>query len=197
MRQRFVVLMVFLSVIAFSTGAVASEKIIKFKDGSVVKGEVVSKIGDLYKIKASSLGFISVRDADIVSMEDSSLAQAVSVVKGQAPSSASAVMAGEKQAASGAPQASGDLKVYQNRIMSSPESMSAIQDLAKDKDVMDLINDPQLREAIFSGNVEYLKNNEKFIRFVNNPSVKKITQAALGPQKGAENGGQDQDQSGK
>jgi hypothetical protein len=199
MKRIIFLVIVFLSIGSLET-AWAQERIIKLKDGSVIRGVVVAKSGDVYKIKSPSVGFISVREADVSSIADPMLeepnqekAPAVAVVASAAP----AGQVSEKAGITADPKITGDWKGYQDKITANPESMAAIQALAQDKEIMEIVSDPKLKEAIASGDMEYLKNNEKFLKFVNNPTVKKITEKALGPEQGAENVGQDQNQSGK
>jgi len=65
---------------------------------------------------------------------------------------------------------------YQKAITDSPQTISSIQDLSKDQEVMAIVSDPKIKEAIARQDLDYLRSNEKFLKFMNNPTVKQIIQ---------------------
>ena len=153
-----------------------SDITIRLKDGSVIKGQVLGQEGDKLRIMSTSLGLVAVKVSDIAGME------------GEKGDGAAAV------SSSGIPPA--QAKQLQDIIMNNPQTMQSIEDLTKNKDVMDIVSDPQIKDAIARQDLEYLRNNEKFNRFMNNPTVKGIvqntTQAADVSSQGAEDGRQSQ-----
>lgn len=122
----------------------AQERIVKLKDGTIFRGKVLSKEKDIYKIESNILGIIAVKDSDILSIEEA------------------------------APVVPGALNNLQQKLAGDPNTMQSIQSLSQDKEVVEILSDPQLKAAIMRQDVDYLKNNEKFLKFTNNPSVKKI-----------------------
>jgi hypothetical protein len=194
MKRAIVALVIFLATAGLTTEVFAQEKLIRLKDGSVIRGEVLGKSGDIYKIKSPAFGFLSLRKADISSIEDPEQEKPALA----APQAATPEFVAEETPVSApAMSATADWKGYQEKIMADPESMAAIQALAQNQEIIDIVSDPKLREAIFTGNIEYLKNNEKFMRFSNNPTVQKITEAAIGPKEGEEHAGKAKNQSGE
>ncbi|MDD5137737.1 MAG: hypothetical protein PHG72_02865 [Candidatus Omnitrophica bacterium] len=65
---------------------------------------------------------------------------------------------------------------YQKAITDNPQTISSIQDLSKDQEVMAIVSDPKIKEAIARQDLDYLRSNEKFLKFMNNPTVKQIIQ---------------------
>jgi hypothetical protein len=186
MKRPIFIGIVLCAVLGLAMTASAQEKIIKFKDGGVVRGVIVSKSGDFYEIKTASLGFLRVQESNIAVIEDPALEKTSVPQQVFQPASSSMT----PTASGSSLQGSADWKAYEQKITSNPESMAAIQALTQDKDVRDLMADPKLLAAIMSGNIEYLKNNEKFLKFANNPTVKKIADATVAPEQGAVHAGQ-------
>lgn len=124
----------------------AQEKLIKLKDGTVMRAKVISKEGELYRFESASMGAVNVKASDVVMIAEPDLANM--------------------------PKSEAD--EYQKKIMENPEAMATIQELAQDKQVVEMLSDPALQKAIMNQDVEYLKSNAKFQNFTNNPSIKKI-----------------------
>ncbi len=124
----------------------AQEKIIKLKDGTVMRAKVLSKENNQYRFESSTIGVVVVKESDVLMIEDPS--------------------------AQNLPQKEADM--YQKRIMENPEAVAAIQELAQDARVLEMLSDPNLKGAIMRQDMEYLKNNAKFQEFANSSTVKKI-----------------------
>jgi len=56
--------------------------------------------------------------------------------------------------------------------------MESIKELTQDPQVLETLADPQIKDALERQDIEYLKNNEKFLKFTENPTVKKIVESA-------------------
>jgi len=143
---RPIALVFFVSGLFFSQSFLASaqERIVRLKDGTIFRGKVLSKDKNSYKIENNILGVIAVKDSDILSIEEA------------------------------APAAPSALNNLQQKIAGDPHTIQSIQSLAQDQEVVEILSDPQLKAAIMRQDVDYLKNTEKFLKFTNNPSVKKI-----------------------
>ena len=124
----------------------AQEKLIKLKDGTVMRAKVISKEGELYRFESASMGAVNVKASDVVMIAEPDFA---SMPKSEADE-------------------------YQKKIMENPETMATIQALAQDKQVVEMLSDPALQKAIMNQDVEYLKSNAKFQNFTNSPAIKKI-----------------------
>lgn len=146
----------------------AQERVVKLKDGTTLQGTVLSKENDVYKIMTSTLGVISVKDADIVSIETGGVPPWLSNDHPQAGQT------GTGKEVSLTPKA--DIEAYKQKIMTDPNTMKSIQSLTENKEFIAILNDPQLRSAIMRQDIEYLKNNEKFQKLSNDPEVRKIAE---------------------
>jgi hypothetical protein len=127
----------------------AQEKIISLRDGTLMKGKVLSKEGNIYRIETQVLGVVAVKESDVVMIQDPS---------------------------SQAPAPTSQTEVYEKKILENSGTIATIQDLSQNKEVMDIFSDPELKSAILRKDYEYLKNNPKFLKFTQNPSVQKIVQ---------------------
>jgi flavin reductase (DIM6/NTAB) family NADH-FMN oxidoreductase RutF len=56
--------------------------------------------------------------------------------------------------------------------------MESIKELAQDPQVLDALADPQIKDALMRQDIEYLKNNEKFLRVIENPTIQKLVESA-------------------
>ncbi len=75
------------------------------------------------------------------------------------------------------------MDAYQQRIVNDPRMMENITALSKDPQVIEILSDPNLQKAIATQDVEYLRNNEKFLKFSNLPSVRQIITNAMATEK--------------
>ncbi len=67
----------------------------------------------------------------------------------------------------------------EQKIKADASIMDSIRQLAQDPQVLAILADPEVKNAVMHQDVESLKNNEKFLKFMENPAVKKITQEAM------------------
>ena len=72
--------------------------------------------------------------------------------------------------------------VIEKKIVESPENMQSIKALSTNQEVLDMLADQKLKDAVIRQDVDYLRNNEKFIRFMNNAAVKKIIENTTAPE---------------
>ena len=153
MRKLLLLSILFFVVFSFSPLTFAQGRTIKLKDGSTIHGEILSKEGNIYKIKTEALGTILVPEEGITSIEESE-----------------------------APVAPVEEKAYQQKILGDPQAMESVKALAGDQEVVAILSDPRLRDAIARHDFQYLQTNEKFIKFMNNPTVQKIINDTVTPQ---------------
>jgi hypothetical protein len=146
---------------------------VKLKDGNVLRGKVVSKENGVYKIQTLTLGLLSVAQADIASIEEAaSQGQASEASTYQSRSNQSSSPVG-----SSLPQVSPEaMESYRQKIAANPQIMDTVSSLAEDKEVLEIFSDPELKDAILRQDVEYLKNNEKFLKMADHPALQKIVQ---------------------
>jgi hypothetical protein len=82
----------------------------------------------------------------------------------------------EKDIASFEAREAMDWEKYQRAITDNPQTIASIQDLSNNQEVMAIVSDPKIKEAIARQDIDYLRSNEKFLKFMNNPTVKQIIQ---------------------
>jgi hypothetical protein len=122
------------------------EKVIKLRDGMIFRGKILSQDEETYKIESIILGVVSVKASDVVSVED----------------------------VAAAPIPPAQIDAYQKKIINDPVVMDSVKALATDPEVVEMLSDPELKSAILRQDLNYLQNNEKFRKFSDNPSVKRI-----------------------
>jgi len=137
---------VFLAAGALGFAQENPEKVIKLKDGMILRGKIIFQDEETCKIQSVILGILSVKASDVVSVED----------------------------VAEAPIPPARMEAYQKKIVNDPAVMNSVMALARDPEVVDIISDPELKSAILRQDFNYLQNNEKFRKFSDNPSVKRI-----------------------
>lgn len=120
-----------------------AEAVVRLKDGSVIKGQVLGRETDSYRIMTSTMGIVTVRETDIVSFEDNEDL---------------------------------DWEDYQKAIVENPQTISGIQDLSKDQEIMAIVSDSKIKDAVARQDIDYLRTNEKFLKFMNHPTIRQIIQ---------------------
>ena len=71
-----------------------------------------------------------------------------------------------------------DRVAIEQAIKKDTNFMESIKELGQDPQVMDALADPQIKDALLRQDFEFLKNNEKFLKFMENPTVKKLVENA-------------------
>ncbi len=135
----------------FARVAFAEEKTVTLKDGSVLVGEVLGKVAGFYRIRTASLGMVNVKEENVASIDYASSA--------------------------GSPAS--QIDVYQRKIATNPDIMASVRDLSNDKEVVQMMSDPEFTSALMRQDTEFLKNDPRFIKFSQNPSIQKIVQQLL------------------
>lgn len=138
-----------LGVAAFSSGASAST--IRLRDGSLISGEVLTLSGGVYSIRSETLGTVTIRQADVEAISE-----------GAAPVPAAPAGAGHSAAS------------VQQRLASDPALMRDVSALQDNPDVQSILNDPEIMNALRSGNLEVLVGNPKLGRLAADPRVQAL-----------------------
>lgn len=151
-----------------STAAVAEPATILLNDGSQILGEVVSLKGGNYRVKTNSLGEVDLKQGDVKLIR---YGQAAAT---QAPNVAAPVASNGLSASN--PQLASMFQGVQQRITSNPEMMQQIQSMAQDPTLQAILNDPEIKRALESGDFASLMANPKIHQLMNHSTVKQITQ---------------------
>ncbi|HAM53296.1 MAG TPA: hypothetical protein DCP92_22330 [Nitrospiraceae bacterium] len=132
------------------TAARASEmRRIELTDGTVITGEIVSLSNGVYTVKSASLGTIQIQESKILTIG----------AKGSLGSSGTA----------------GDqVKSLQEKMIGDSEVMSLIQALQNDKDLQEILRDPEIMKAVQAGDISALAANPKFMKLLNKQTIQQI-----------------------
>jgi len=134
------------------TTSAAEIKEIELTDGSVITGEVLSLSSGVYTIRTSSLGTLKLDEVK------------VRTIRPQSTSSS-------RQSSQ-----TSDVKSLQDKMMSDQEVMSMIQSLKDDPQFLKILEDPEIMNAVSSGDTAALMANPKFLQLLHNPTVRDIQQ---------------------
>ncbi len=134
---------------AAATSAQEEEKIVRLRDGTVLRGTLVPSAEGVFRVKTRTLGEVRVDPADILSVE-----------------SLDATAAGAVRA--------GRMEELKSTMLGNPEVMASIEDLARDEEIAAIMQDEDLQAAIMSMDFDYLRQDEKFQAFTGHPGVRAI-----------------------
>jgi hypothetical protein len=161
-----------LSIGIFSPAFAEELKKFALKDGSVIRGELISFDKGMYTVKSENLGQLLLSENNVVSVVNESLVPVVQA----APQAAVAPQA----AAAGTGGFSSQVSAMQNQIMSNPQTMQAIQLMAEDPEIMSLISDPafvqQLTAALSGNNIEGVASDPRIQKLMANPKMQALIQ---------------------
>ena len=151
MNKKIVLSLLFL--ISAASFVLANEtQVITLKDGSQIKGELVAVGGGVYTIHTAAMGDVKVNVSQVASISNA--------------------------AAMPAPAASADnnfdqkVQAAQHRLMSDPQMMMQIQEMIKDPEMMQLLTDPSVSQAVMSRDLKALQSNPKAQQLINNPKMR-------------------------
>jgi ribosomal protein S1 len=154
--RTFIFLMLFSALFLANESRAGEVRAIELTDGSIVTGEVVSLSNGKYTVHSGSLGSVQIEESKILAIR---------------PVAASAV------ANSGTVHDMAvDVKTLQDRMMNDQEVMSRIQSLQNDPEFMKIIEDPEIMKAVNAGDISALMANPRFLRLMNNSTVRDIAQ---------------------
>jgi hypothetical protein len=124
---------------------------LELTDGSTVAAEVLSLANGVYTLRSDSLGTFTLQESKVRSIRSRSARQAV-------PESSTA----------------GEIRGLQDRMMGDKEVMGMIQSLQNDPEFEKVLEDPALMNAVNNGDLATLLANPKFMKLLNNATVKDI-----------------------
>jgi hypothetical protein len=142
-----------LLMLPFSGRLLAGEtREIELNDGSVIAGEVLSLSNGIYTIRTGALGILTLEEAKVRSIR--------------------------QQGAFSSPPSgpSGDTKSLQDKMMADKDVMAMIQSLKDDPQFTKILEDPEIMNAVNSGDTAALMTNPRFLQLLHNPTVRDIQQ---------------------
>jgi hypothetical protein len=131
---------------------------IYLNDGSVLAGEIISLNNGVYTIQTDSMGLININQSKI---------SAVDFKSHSGISASDSKGTGNRATMEQASDVS-------KKIMADEEIMEMIMELQDDPDFKAVLNDPEMMNAINTGNIEVLLSNPEFVKLMNKAEVEAI-----------------------
>ncbi|MBL8012824.1 MAG: hypothetical protein JNN05_03155 [Candidatus Omnitrophica bacterium] len=157
-------------VIAVPASFAGSAKNITLKDGSVIKGELVSFEKGTYILQTENLGRLQLPESNVVSISNGNISTQ------QLPQATPTSAIGTP----GSSGFSGQVAAMQSQIMANPDTMKAVQAMAEDPEILSLVSDPnfvqQLTAAVNSNNMESVANDPKLQKLMQNSKIQALIQ---------------------
>jgi hypothetical protein len=128
---------------------------IELTDGSTITGEVQSLGSGIFTIKSESLGTIRVEESKIRAIR----AKSSTAVSGAGP---------------GSGNTTGAVKNLQEKMTGDKDIMALIQSLQDSPEFKKILEDPEIMKAVNDGDVAALTANPRFMKLLDNTTVKEI-----------------------
>ena len=149
---RMTVLSLLMTGMLAATSSAAEIKEIELSDGSNITGEVLSLVNGVYSVRTGALGTLKIDEAKVRSIRQ----------QGTLSSPPSGL--------------SGDTKSLQDKMMGDKDIMAMIESLKDDPQFTKILEDPEIMNAVSSGDTAALMANPKFLQLLHNPTVRDIQQ---------------------
>jgi len=143
------------------------------KDGTVLKGHLLSVSGDTYVIRTGNLGDIDVNAANVQSISAGNPAPAV----GAAPMMGNPGMMGMGMMGAGGMGGAmnpASVNMMATSMMGDPQVSALLQEMTSDPEMMQLMQDPAFMQAMMSMNSEALQNDPRFQKLLSNPKMQNL-----------------------
>jgi hypothetical protein len=158
---------------------------IELRDGSTVRGEIVSLQNGNYTIRSQSLGELTIPASDVRVIRLLSQGAGPSVAGDPVPASARAGGAQGEREPSDNPDKQGEalgrsddvkrqVEEAQRSLAADDSIMETITSLQNDPEVQAVLSDPQVMQAVEAGDLATLMANPKFVELLSNPKVQEI-----------------------
>jgi hypothetical protein len=145
------------------------QQTIILKDGTVLKGNLLSVSGDTYVIHTGNLGDVKVSAGDIQSISAGNVQPAMGTGVGM-PMVGGTGMAGMSAGAINPAQ----VNAMASSMMADPQINSIVQEMASDPEMMALMQDPTFVQALMSMNTAQLQNDPRFQQLLANPKMQNL-----------------------
>jgi hypothetical protein len=126
---------------------------IELIDGSIIHAEIISVTEGAYRVESASLGIMEIAEANIRAIRPGA--------GDKLPDTAESALGAEMQG-------------VWNSLLGDEEIMEMILSLEEDPDMQEVLNDPAIMRAVQAGDTEALISNPKFMKLLENSTIKKI-----------------------
>jgi len=130
-------------------------KYITLKNGSRLRGNVISFSDGIYTIQTDTLGEIELKEEAISSISSSDLEGSVPDITIQNSMKT-------------------QVQDIQGTLVNDPELMTEVEDVTQDPEVMEILNDENLIKDIMSYDPKRIENNPKIQKLMENPRMKEL-----------------------
>ncbi|MDE2027085.1 MAG: hypothetical protein KGK03_03765 [Candidatus Omnitrophica bacterium] len=142
------------------------QQVITLKDGSQIKG-VLSGIQDgVYVVKTPIIGDVHVAAKDVASITNGNAASPAGLPMGNTGAMAAPAM--------GASPFDQQLQATQQQLMSNPQNMQLITEMAQDPQIMQALQDPAVMAAINNHDYQALANTPAIKELMTNPHMQEL-----------------------
>ncbi len=135
---------------------------IELADGSSIYGEIVSFNNGVYTLNTDSLGIIEIDESEIRVIRFKS----------------DGLKSGERER----PESTSikpEIRDLQRSMIGDEEIMNMIFSLQNDPAIQDILSDPEIMNAVKSGDISTLLANPKFMNLLNNINIKEIQKRTI------------------
>lgn len=146
--------------LVYSQVSAADIRNIQLTDGSVITGEIILYSNGVYTIKTDSLGALKINNARVRSITSTS--------------SQPGTAAGGGNSSLYNPKYDPQVKSVQQQMLDDPALLQLITALQADPEFSKTLQDPEILQAIISGDTDRLASNPKIRQLLNNPTALEI-----------------------
>ncbi len=129
---------------------------IELNDGTVINGKIISFANGVYTIESEALGQLKIKESKIKTIHLKSSAK-------------------NKKDETESQSANSQVKSMQNLMVTDSSIMEMILSLQNDPKFQKILKNPEIMNAVNSGDTKTLMSNPEFMELLNNSTVKEIT----------------------
>ena len=148
----------FLLILWTGDGLAGQVQEIELTDGSVISGEILSLSGGTYILRSESLGTINIPQSNVRAIRPRSATNTHTQSRSSMQNPASA-----------------QIQDMQQMLTGNTVIMNMIQSLQNNPDLLRILEDPALMDAVRSGDIKTLEANPQFRKLLRDPTIRDIT----------------------
>lgn len=146
------------------TAHAAVTQTIKLKDGSTLKGSIVGFQNGAYTVTTSHLGTVNIPSSDVVRITTEETGETADSAPDKIQTNSAPDQAQVKE----------KVDAIQQKVTADPKIMSEIQSVAQDKEIIELLKDPNLLGDVLSYDPKRIEDNQKIQTLMKNPKIQNL-----------------------
>ncbi len=157
-------------------------QIITLKDNSVVRARVSESIAGFYIAQSPTLGDMKIPVSQVISIQNEATTNPLPRGEAGSPRNNSSNPAAVQNSMGASPTDAlkSALASKVQGLVSTPAGMAAIQQFSQNQDLKAILSDPNVMNAIQSGNYEALMKSPAIKKLMDNPQTKDLIQSVMG-----------------